>query len=190
VDPLWAELINSDWHDHRGSGRRADRIDDDRWLAAFLARTGWLGRRLLGEKDRRRLRTLRGLLRRAVDTLRPEDVLADREIAALNRALAACPEVRRLERQAGDSLALVLAPAAVGIERVLGAVAASFAEFVAHGEASRIRVCANADCRWVFVDSSRNRTRRWCEAKVCGSLINVRRLRARRRSPRAHSRPA
>ncbi|HVN76522.1 MAG TPA: ABATE domain-containing protein [Thermoanaerobaculaceae bacterium] len=182
MDPIWAELINSDWHDHLGRGRRADRIGDDRWLAAFLAAAGWRGRRLPGAADRGRLRSLRAVLRRIVDASLAGAVPAARDVGALNRALGACPAVRRLRR--GGRARWVLEWVAVpgGIERALGAVAASFAGVLAAGEPDRIRVCANPDCRWVFFDGSRNRTRRWCEAGVCGSLVKVRRFRARRRS--------
>ena len=181
MDPLWAQLLNSDWHDHVGSGRRADRLDDDRWLAGFLGCAGWRGRRLPPPEGRERLRALREVLRRAVDALRAGASPSGRDVAALNRLLVSCPAVRRLERRAGGRLALVLDPVPAGIEGVLGTVAASFAELLANGDPTRIKVCANPDCAWVMLDESRNRTRRWCEASVCGSLVKVRRLRARRR---------
>jgi predicted RNA-binding Zn ribbon-like protein len=182
VDPLWAQLINSDWHDHLGSGRRADRIDDDRWLEGFLHRAGWRGRRLPGPRGRVRLRSLRTLLRRAVEALFAGAEPGDMDLAALNRNLSACPAVRHLERGADARLTLVLAPVATGIERVLGTVAASFAELLANGDPTRIKVCANPDCRWVILDESRNRSRRWCEEAVCGSLVKVRRFRSVKRS--------
>lgn len=181
MDPLWADLINSDWHDHRGSGERADRLEDDGWLARFLARAEWRGSGLPGVSERRALRALRGVLRRSTEALLAGGALPGRELAAINRALASSPSVRRLERHGQGELGLVAAPTASGMPAVLAAVAASFAEMLAGGGAGRIRVCANPDCRWVFYDSSRNRSRRWCEAAVCGSLIKVRRFRARQR---------
>jgi predicted RNA-binding Zn ribbon-like protein len=180
VDPLWAELINSDWHDHLGSGRREDRITNDEWLARFLGRIGWQGRRLPEPGERARLRSLRRLLRRAVDELRAGSALAAGDVAALNRLLAAYSSARRLKPVDGR-LVLVERPALGGIDHLLGAVAASFAEMVATGDPRRIKVCANPDCLWVIYDESRNRSRRWCEAAVCGSLVKVRRFRQRRR---------
>ena len=38
MDPLWAELINSDWHDYLGHGRDEDRLNKPAWLAEFLSR--------------------------------------------------------------------------------------------------------------------------------------------------------
>lgn len=48
------------------------------------------------------------------------------------------------------------------------------------GERSRVRVCANPHCSWMFVDESRSGSRRWCDVSICGSLVNVRRFRGRR----------
>jgi predicted RNA-binding Zn ribbon-like protein len=178
VEPLWAELINSDWHDHLGSGRREDRIANDEWLARFLGRVGWPARRLPGPAERAKLRALRAVVRRAVDRLRAGEVPGRRDVAALNRALALRRTVRQL-RLGGGRLVVVESSSASGIDEVLGAVAASVADLLAHGDPRRIKVCANPDCRWVIYDESRNRTRRWCEAAVCGSLIKVRRFRSR-----------
>lgn len=181
MDPLWAQLLNSDWHDHVGSGRREDRIDNDAWLARFLAVVGWTERHLPSTGQRVELRRLRAVLRHAVDDLRRGRELSPRDLAALNRRLAACPTVQRLETVQGRVM-LVAHRAGGGIEQVLATVAASFADMLADGDPGRIKICANPDCGWVIYDESRNRTRRWCEASVCGSLVKVRRLRASRRA--------
>jgi predicted RNA-binding Zn ribbon-like protein len=49
------------------------------------------------------------------------------------------------------------------------------------GNWSRLHVCANAECRWVFYDRSRNRQGLWCDMAICGNRIKKRQLRARRR---------
>ena len=45
-------------------------------------------------------------------------------------------------------------------------------------ERRTVKVCANPDCTWMFVDESKPGTRRWCNPGVCGSLVNVRRYRS------------
>lgn len=50
------------------------------------------------------------------------------------------------------------------------------------GTWSRLRVCANPDCRWVFYDRSRNQQGHWCDMAVCGNRVKNRRLRERQRS--------
>ena len=49
------------------------------------------------------------------------------------------------------------------------------------GSWSRLKVCANPECRWVFYDRSRNQQGHWCNMDVCGNRLKNRRLRARRR---------
>jgi predicted RNA-binding Zn ribbon-like protein len=49
------------------------------------------------------------------------------------------------------------------------------------GSWSRLKVCANPECRWVFYDRSRNQHGHWCNMDVCGNRLKNRRLRARRR---------
>ena len=42
----------------------------------------------------------------------------------------------------------------------------------------QVRACANPDCRWLFMDTSKNRTRRWCAMKLCGNRMKARRYKA------------
>lgn len=181
MNMLWADLINSNWRDHLGTGQREDRIGNDTWLAAFLERAGWTGTRLPGARDRDALRRMRELLGRAVEQVRRGRRMSAGDLAQLNRFLAAAPVLRRLE-VGRDGAAVQLAPAAGGIDAVLGEVAASFADMMAEGDPTRITICANADCGWVIYDNSRNRTRRWCDKAECGNLIKVRRHRQRKRA--------
>jgi len=43
---------------------------------------------------------------------------------------------------------------------------------------SRLRSCDNLECRWLFLDTSKNHTRRWCDMKVCGNRMKARRFKA------------
>jgi predicted RNA-binding Zn ribbon-like protein len=45
---------------------------------------------------------------------------------------------------------------------------------------SRLRTCDNETCRWLFLDTSKNHTRRWCDMKICGNRMKARRFQARR----------
>jgi len=46
---------------------------------------------------------------------------------------------------------------------------------------SRLKICANDECRWAFYDRSRNRQGSWCSMASCGNRLKNRELRARRR---------
>jgi predicted RNA-binding Zn ribbon-like protein len=43
----------------------------------------------------------------------------------------------------------------------------------------RVRACEADTCRWLFLDTSRNHTRRWCKMKVCGNRMKARRYQVR-----------
>lgn len=45
---------------------------------------------------------------------------------------------------------------------------------------SRLRACGTETCRWLFLDTSKNHTRRWCDMKICGNRMKARRFQARR----------
>lgn len=180
MDPLWAELINSDWHDYRGGGGREDRIENSKWLSQFMMRCGVASRPLPGPAGRHALRRLRAVIRRAVTALMAGRAPGRSDLAAVNRCLADAPFTRRVSAN-GGRFAVELVARADGIAHVLGEVAASFAQLLATGDPTRIKVCANRDCGWMVYDESRNRSRRWCESACCGNLIKVRRYRQRQR---------
>jgi predicted RNA-binding Zn ribbon-like protein len=46
-------------------------------------------------------------------------------------------------------------------------------------EADLLKECGAPNCRWLFLDTSKNHTRRWCDMKVCGNRMKARRFQAR-----------
>jgi predicted RNA-binding Zn ribbon-like protein len=66
------------------------------------------------------------------------------------------------------------------VERlVLWPVLWSAARLLAAPELAHLRKCAAPNCGWLFVDTTRNRSRRWCDMRVCGNRDKVRRHRRR-----------
>lgn len=51
----------------------------------------------------------------------------------------------------------------------------SAAELLTSDRLDRVRECAGATCTWLFLDQSRNRSRRWCSMETCGNRAKVRR---------------
>jgi len=45
---------------------------------------------------------------------------------------------------------------------------------------SRIRECKEPSCKWLFLDHSKNLSRRWCDMRICGNRTKVRKFRERR----------
>lgn len=44
---------------------------------------------------------------------------------------------------------------------------------------SKLKICANPDCDWIFYDNSKNKSRKWC-GNTCASLIKVRNYRKKK----------
>jgi len=44
---------------------------------------------------------------------------------------------------------------------------------------NKLSACSNPECRWLFLDGSKNKGRRWCDMKLCGNRIKARRYRGR-----------
>ena len=59
-------------------------------------------------------------------------------------------------------------------DQALGSVLAAIAEATASPEWTRLKACRREDCRWAFVDESRNRTRVWCSMAACGTRAKAR----------------
>ena len=68
------------------------------------------------------------------------------------------------------------------LDRILWPIAESAAELLTSEARTAIRECEAPDCEWLFLDHSRNRSRRWCDMKSCGN-----RQKARRHYQRAHA---
>jgi len=54
-------------------------------------------------------------------------------------------------------------------------------EFLSSRELLYTRECAGAPCGWLFIDRSKNGSRRWCASEECGNRERARRHRARQR---------
>jgi predicted RNA-binding Zn ribbon-like protein len=68
------------------------------------------------------------------------------------------------------------------LDRPLWPIARSAAELLGSSQAlAQLRECASKTCEWLFLDRSRNHTRRWCDMNDCGGREKVRRFRAKAR---------
>jgi predicted RNA-binding Zn ribbon-like protein len=64
-------------------------------------------------------------------------------------------------------------------DRVLWAVTRSVTDLMTSEGLERVRQCAGESCSWLFLDTSRNGLRRWCDMQACGNRAKVRRFRQR-----------
>lgn len=97
------------------------------------------------------------------------------DLDQLNTALRSAAANRRLVRNANRFI-WQSANHVSSIPRVLQDVAWSAAELLASDEVSLVGQCHGRDCRWLFIDRTRNRSRRWCDMTVCGNRAKAQRF--------------
>ena len=64
-------------------------------------------------------------------------------------------------------------------ELPLWKLAQSASDLLVSDDARRVKGCGDPTCRWLFLDLSKNHTRRWCDMKTCGNRMKARRHQAR-----------
>ncbi len=72
-----------------------------------------------------------------------------------------------------------------GLDTMLGPITIAAAELLTGPQRERIRMCASDTCVWVFLDTSKNHSRRWCDMKQCGNRAKARRFSARQQGERS-----
>ena len=68
------------------------------------------------------------------------------------------------------------------LESVLWPVVASAVELLTSGDLRRVKHCGR--CSWLFLDATKNRSRRWCSMEGCGTHEKSERFVERRRAKR------
>ena len=68
------------------------------------------------------------------------------------------------------------------LDSMLGPIVESAVALLTAGPRDRVRRCESDTCQWVFLDTSKNRSRRWCDMKQCGNRAKARRFQERARA--------
>jgi predicted RNA-binding Zn ribbon-like protein len=138
-------------------------------FSAFLADSPAKAKQVFGQAM-----ALREALHRLFAARASNAAVADRDIALLNQALEEAPARDKLERTK-DSLGWKVPREKISAPGLLAPVLWSATDLLLQGDAARIRQCANEKCRWVFVDSSKAGSRRWCTMSSCGNRAKAQR---------------
>lgn len=168
-----------------------DRLSDYRELLLWARAAGLLSKseaRRLERESRQRpaaaaavlafAKELREALARLVGQAgkgRPAD------LTLLNETLARAPARRSLVARARGYAWHEEAPGEP-LEQPLWPVLREAARLLTSDELARVRACASEKCRWLFLDLSRNGSRRWCRMADCGNRAKARRHYAKTRS--------
>jgi predicted RNA-binding Zn ribbon-like protein len=134
-----------------------------------------------GEKDPARAREVLEQaieLREAVYRVLPKgargEAIDGSDISILNTALAGMlPNIKLIKRD--GSFAWDWKISAERLDSILWPVVWSATELLTSEALERVGQCADENCGWLFWDSSRNKSRRWCDMQDCGNRAKSRR---------------
>jgi predicted RNA-binding Zn ribbon-like protein len=175
------------WPAHQEHLRNAQNLVEWARHARLLNQpdTDWLGEKLVADRP-----LAHALMERAL-ALRESLYVIGVEIAA--RRAAPAPQVDRLAKEHAACLACAKlapegaryvwtwAPREAPIEALLGPIALSALATLSQADLSRIKQCEGEKCGWLFFDTTKNKSRRWCEMEICGNRAKQKRHSARTR---------
>jgi predicted RNA-binding Zn ribbon-like protein len=184
------DLVNS--LDNRFSAGPAERLTDYGVLLAFAVQAGLLDAR----RARQLARTAPAVAERVLRAVRElREALAGALYAHVGGRAMPAANLRVLERHFGraerhrelrwrgsrgrGSLGWDFGRFARRPGFPLWLLALSAADLMTSASLAHVSSCGADSCRWLFLDTSRNHTRRWCDMKVCGNRMKARRFQAR-----------
>jgi predicted RNA-binding Zn ribbon-like protein len=170
------------------------------WLPNFAELIGWLA--TAGAISGKQATALRGAGERSPEAARKLWARAIRFREALARVLLAKTDggapadedLRLIEKEyartapcarlvpSDDGFRWTLDAQNTELDAALRPVLESAVALMTSERMARVRRCGNSTCYWLFLDETKNRSRRWCEMASCGNLMKVRRHRERHRN--------
>ena len=185
-EELFTELANT-LHLHDGE---PDDIGDAASLRAWLASRGLIrdGRRLEAvDAAIPAFHDLRALIHEVTERLVDAGAPSAAQVRRLNAVLRDGLHYHQL-RPGDDGSRFTVGQVGDDLAQARAAIAGSLAHYIADHDVARLRICANNDCSWRFIDRSPTGRRRWCDMRTCGNRAKVARHRARARSSTTSSR--
>ena len=178
---------------NRTGGPVRDRLVAYGDLVTFAERVGEVGPqtaarlRSLAEADPaaaeavlRRARELREAIYRSFSAMARRETASPADLAILGEGVARA-SAHRLLVPTADGCEYEYSDADA-LDRPLWPIALAAAELATSKDVSRVKECASQSCNWLFLDVSKNRSRRWCDMKDCGNRAKARRFRQRTKS--------
>lgn len=146
------------------------RNEADNLMAAARAEPGAASRAL------KRAKILREALHDVFADLLHARPVSPKDLSVVNEELGRALSHARLKKSAcGFAWSWQIGPET--LDAPLWIVARSAGELLTSHDLDRLRECASQTCGWLFLDLSKNRSRRWCDMKGCGNREKLRRFR-------------
>jgi predicted RNA-binding Zn ribbon-like protein len=157
----------------RGTPREVDHLVDGGAILAWAKDAGLVDSRLTISPARQALLVEKvHHLRRAIEAV---GVAIARRTPPPAQSLAT---IRDLASQSLAAASLVSTPVRLDFvrdDRIVGPIAWAALDLLRGVELGRLKQCPPEDCRWLFIDRTKNGSRRWCEMATCGNRAKKRR---------------
>jgi len=148
------------------------------------ALSDFVARHDISEVSRLTIRDLQGVYHLREDIRAVFASGSDAEACALvNRLISQAAVTPRMTDHDGFTWHIhYFAPGASLADHLAVDCGMALAQVIAAGERERLRRCEAPDCEQVLVDLSRNRSKRYCDARTCGNRLHVAAYRERQRA--------
>jgi predicted RNA-binding Zn ribbon-like protein len=133
----------------------------------------------------RRARSFRERLYRILAATAAGDPPDGKDLDAITASARKAAARSRLERRDGGFAWILDEVKGRELDRPIWELARAAVALLTSESLQRVRQCADETCGWLFIDRSRNRSRRWCDMSSCGNRAKARRNYARKKARRA-----
>jgi predicted RNA-binding Zn ribbon-like protein len=188
-DRLWLDFVNTDDIE---LGVRRDALRDFGTMLEWLAAVGVIDhdRRLAIMRRAEQqpagasaslldARRVRGALRALAEHGNSLVDARTEAVAEINRVLGRSAGTRRLELASDGTYTRNFVAGGDAFAALMMPIVDDGADSLIAGELNRVRSCSDPRCRRVFLDSTKNGRRRWCDMATCGNRAKAARHRAR-----------
>lgn len=180
MELLCLDIINSNRFGEYLAKPGKDMLNDEAWLRTLMDKWNLAAELPIPSPDLEALQELRSHMQQAVKYFNLDADLCAKALSKVNSVLEKTPcQIKLVDNDGHFSIKDI--PLCNGWPHIIWSVAYSFAILLSEYEPARIKICENKDCGWIFYDESKSRTRRWCDHKICGNLMKVRRYRDRQK---------
>jgi len=141
-------------------------------LARWLVELGFSDSSLaLCEDDLVIAKRVREAIQRAGEALASNHPFEEKDLDEINTIALVTPPIPQL---AGDGHQIIWKT--TKLRSVLSMIARDFIDLATGPLSAQVKMCANPECRGVFVDESRPQNRRWCSMQTCGNQMKKSRM--------------
>jgi predicted RNA-binding Zn ribbon-like protein len=127
---------------------------------------------------------LREAIYRIVSTVAGGLAVAEQDLVIFNRYLGTAMQSSEIIQQEHDFVWNTKGdPENLG--RILNPLVRSAADLLVAPELRRVKKCGDPACGWLFLDTSRNLSRRWCDMRDCGNRAKASRFYKKRKKTKS-----